>query len=244
MSNRVESREKKIRRTALKRLVRTILAIGLILMIGCILLFIVGKVPFKYRQHRAENAFHALLANEEYNWGEIYYDPSKWDETRYRIENVPTEYIDYSIVYLDSDELPVLFLKTGAYPYAASGTSRVVIYDEESGTCRQIWGDYHSVSVVGYIPVDESHENALIFCNGGRQDVSYELIYEYHDGELTLVAQKADIYPYDSDLAESYGTHPDEYYWLGTPVNITEYYTQRGMILNGYRDIEWVDHEQ
>ena len=102
-------------------------------------------------------------------------------------------------------------------------------------------GDYHSVSVVGYIPVDESHENALIFCNGGRQDVSYELIYEYHDGELTLVAQKADIYPYDSDLAESYGTHPDEYYWLGTPVNITEYYTQRGMILNGYRDIEWVD---
>ena len=185
-----------------------------------------------------------LTGEGEYNWGEIYYDPETWDETRWAVETVPREYLEYCIAYLDDDEIPILFLKTGAYPYAASGTSRVVIYDEESGTCRQIWGDYHSVSVVGYIPVDESHENALIFCNGGRQDVSYELIYEYHDGELTLVAQKGDIYPYDSDLAESYGTHPDEYYWLGTPVNITEYYTQRGMILNGYRDIEWVDHEQ
>ena len=219
------------KRVLKKKAVLTLVLVG-IAAAGVTAAILWKPLSLKYRQHKAEAAFLDIFEHEEYNWCQM----------QGIDDYVPVDYMAYSIVYLEDGELPVLFLRLPmGYPCNAAGPTRMVIYDEESEQCVQIWGEgANSFGIRGFIRQDEDHEYPLVFADGGRQDVAYEGIFEFRDNELVRIATKFDIYPYDSDLVSEYHEgHYDEYLWRDEPVNITEYYTQRGMILNGYQKIDW-----
>lgn len=182
------------------------------------------------RKQQAEIAYHEIYSWGEYNWGEIDgYDCY-----------VETQFMEYSIVDLNDGNMPVLFLHT-TQPPAAEGFSRVVFYDEETGTPYQVMGSgMNCIGVVGYIPCDENHEYPIIIFNGERQDVIFEFIYEVRDQQMILIGEKFDLPFHESDAIDTDITHnPDEYYWNGEPVTIDQYKQNRESIISGYTEITW-----
>ena len=117
-----------------------------------------------------------------------------------------------------------------------------LIFPGETSTNRphQVWGNVNCVEVKGYVPCDETQEYPLIVCEGGRQDVYHEYIFEVKNGELCLVAEKDDAWPFDTDETDPEGSSVnDTYQWNGNEVSMDQYLTNREAALSGYQDINW-----
>lgn len=184
------------------------------------------------RKYDVRLEYIKMLRNGEYNWMEIYGDGAEG--------YVDGDRLRYLVADLKDGNMPVLFLY-GPFLDEASGPTRIVFYDVENQKPYQVWGNYNCVYVRGYIPCDEEHEYPLIFCDGGRQDVITELIYEVRDQVLVLIAEKQDLYPHDTDeIDPEYTSNPDRYYWMGEEVTIDQYRANRERIAEGYQEIEWL----
>ena len=180
-------------------------------------------------RYNIEQAFYELLREDQYNWYEITGDKSM----------VSTLGLEYSIVDLGGSYLPVMFLRGGMIS-EASGNTRIVFYDEATNRPHQVWGNVNCVEVKGYVPCDETQEYPLIVCEGGRQDVYHEYIFEVKNGELCLVAEKDDAWPFDTDETDPEGSSVnDTYQWNGNEVSMDQYLTNREAALSGYQDINW-----
>ena len=225
---------RKIRRSARTKPFSFIFTMLMIILIGIALLYIIRKLPLKYRQYRAEKAYMALLEQSQYNWDEIHDSETIVDAST----------LKYSIVYLDDDSIPVLFLSmhsVGA-PYGASGHTRMIIFNEETKQCEQIEAGGNCVGIVGYIKADENDSYPLVFEYGGRQDILFEHIYEFTGSGLVEVGRMVDLPYHNSDeIDTSITPNADEYYWNGESVSINEYMTEREAVINDYCDIDWID---
>ena len=174
-------------------------------------------------------AYYEQLREDQYNWYEITGD----------VNMVSTLGLEYSMVDLGGDYLPVMFLRGGMIS-EASGNTRIVFYDEATNKPRQVWGNVNCVEVKGYVPCDEAHEYPLIVCEGGRQDVYQEYIFEVKNGELCLIAEKDDVWPFDTDETDPEGpSATDVYKWNGNEVSLDQYLTNREAALSGYQEINW-----
>ena len=181
------------------------------------------------RKQQAEIAYHEIYRWREYNWGEIY----GMDDY------VDVQNMEYCIADLNNGGMPVLFLSCGE-PSEAAGFTRIVFYNEETGTPYQVWGDQNCIYVRGYIPCDADHKYPIIICDGGRQDVLQEFIFEVHDGQLVPLGTKSDMWPWDTDAIEpDVTTKSDECYWNGEPVTLDQYKQNRESIISGFTEITW-----
>ena len=182
------------------------------------------------RQEKARQVFYQqVLGQEEYNWGDVYggeYYVSK-------------DYMSYSIVQLSDDSMPVLFLSDKSVG-AAAGTTRLVLYNEDTNSVKAVLGEGNCLYIRGYVKADESHEYPLIYFSGGRQDVCYEFIYELRGNELYLLGYSMDIFPYDSpEIDPFYSNASEEYEWNGQTVTWEEFVQLRDQALIGYEEIVW-----
>ena len=174
------------------------------------------------RQDKADHAYRVLIyQNEDYNWYDIYGEKSL----------VKTKDLKSSIVLLSVDSMPVMFL-SGGMVSEADGTTRMLVYDEETGKAKAVLGAWPGIVIEGYCKADEDHKYPVIYCSGWHMGLKSELIYELQGNKPVLVGE-AQI----NELPES--DVPDEYSWNGQPATKEDYNAKRDQILKGYKEIEW-----
>lgn len=184
------------------------------------------------RKMIATKAYIELLNQEKYNWLELL---NCNEEYGY----VLTSDLEYEIVDLDNNSMPVLFISGGNISEAA-GTTRIVFYNEKDYKPYQVAGAWNCIKVSGYAPKGNGRQYPLIYCYGARQDMATEIIYEVRDQKLIEIAFMRDVYPYDTDIIlPEYYSVPDSYYWMGEEVDMYEYHNKRSEVSDGYIEFHW-----
>ena len=220
----VKNKKKLMHSFSIKRLILSVPVIFLIAVIFAGNYLKLRNNDLGVRQDKADHAYRVLIyQNEDYNWYDIYGEKSL----------VKTKDLKSSIVLLSDDSMPVMFL-SGGMVSEADGTTRMLVYDEETGKANAVLGAWPSITIDGYCNADEDHKYPVIYCSGWHMGLKSELIYELQGNKPVLIGE-AQI----NELPES--DVPDEYSWNGQPVTEKDYNAKRDQALKGYKEIDWRD---
>ena len=211
-------------RTDLKFRITFALVAVLLTSVSYFLFWSVRDKDLKVRQDRAVSAFRTQVLNrDEYNWNEM-----EGDEFY-----VPRDRISYNIAYADPEGMPVLFLRCDS---AAGGDyHRVVLYDEQTGVVRQVFGKEIYSNLVGYQPVDEEHRYPIVIFVCGSMGDHREYVCQVIGSEMTVLGSCNDY---------SMSPRPDlpnEYTWNGRTVDEEEYLSEHNKAVDESKlvEVEW-----
>ena len=127
-------------------------------------------------------------------------------------------YVDIFLFYLDDDNIPEMYIRTGVY---ATGDS--VCYYDGINVQEKIVG---SSGRMMYYP-----EKGLFYYSGGHQGVYPTDVYEFKDRQLTLIG-------HGCKLVDPYNEGSVRYSWNDIPVSEQEYMSQIDMLVDPLMRLE------